>query len=121
MTFGSWEGLTRDEARARDPEAWAQWRSAPHLLKLAGGETIAEVAARVTAGIEALQAAHDGQTVVLVSHGVVARVIVLCAPGLGLGRLWTLHAAPAGITEIEYVAGRAAVRRVNPVAPLVGG
>src|SRR5205807_8041804 len=102
MTFGSWEGLTRDEARARDPEAWAQWRSAPHLLKLAGGETIAEVAARVTAGIEALQAAHDGQSARLVGHGVVARVIVLGALGLGLDRLRTLAYAPAGFTERDY-------------------
>ena len=118
MTFGSWEGLTRDEARARDPEAWAQWRSAPHLLKLAGGETIPEVAARVTAGVERLQQAHDGQTVVLVSHGVVARVIVLEALGLGLDRLWTLDAAPAGITEIEYEPGWATVHRMNTVAHL---
>jgi len=121
MTFGSWEGLTRDEARASDPEAWAQWRSARHLLKLAGGEPIAEVAARVTAGIEALQAAHDGQTVVLVSHGVVARVIVLGALGLGLDRLWTLDAAPAGITEIEYEPGWATVHRMNTVAHLEVG
>jgi phosphoserine phosphatase len=118
MTFGSWEGLTRDEARARDPEAWAQWRSAPHLLKLAGGETIPEVAERVVAGIAALQEAHDSQTVVLVSHGVVARVIVLGALGLGLDRLWTLDAAPAGITEIEYEPGWATVHRMNTVAHL---
>ena len=118
MTFGSWEGLTRDEARARDPEAWAQWRTTPHLLRLAGGETIPEVAARVTAGIEGLQQAHDGQTVVLVSHGVVARVIVLGALGLGLERLWTLDAAPAGITEIEYEPGWATVHRMNTVAHL---
>jgi phosphoserine phosphatase len=118
MTFGSWEGLTRDEARARDPEAWAQWRATPHLLKLTGGETIPEVAARVTAGIEGLQQTHDGQTVVLVSHGVVARVIVLGALGLGLERLWTLDAAPAGITEIEYEPGWATVHRMNTVAHL---
>ena len=118
MTFGSWEGLTRDEARARDPEAWAQWRATPHLLKLAGGESIPEVAARVTAGVEALQQAHDGQTVVLVSHGVVARVIVLGALGLGLDRLWTLDAAPAGITEIEYEPDWATVHRMNTVAHL---
>jgi len=91
------------------------------LLKLAGGETIAEVAARVTAGIEALRAAHDGQTVVLVSHGVVARVIVLGALGLGLDRLWTLDAAPAGITEIEYEPGWATVHRMNTVAHLEVG
>ena len=118
MSFGSWEGLTRDEARARDPEAWAQWRSAPHLLEPAGGETIPGVAARVNAGIAALQEAHDSQTIVLVSHGVVARVIVLGALGLGLDRLWTLDAAPAGITEIEYEPGWATVHRMNTVAHL---
>ena len=32
MCFGSWEGLTRDEVQARHPNAWAQWRTAPHLL-----------------------------------------------------------------------------------------
>jgi broad specificity phosphatase PhoE len=118
MSFGSWEGLTRDEVLARYPEAWDRWRSAPHLLELAGGETVPAVAARVTAGIEALQAAHDSQTIALVSHGIVARVIVLGALGLGLDRLWTLDAAPAGITEIEYEPGWATVHRMNTVAHL---
>ena len=118
MSFGSWEGLTRDEVRARYPDAWAQWRSAPHLLEPAGGETVPGVAARVNAGIAALQEAHDSQTIVLVSHGVVARLIVLDALGLGLDRLWTLDAAPAGITEIEYEPGWATVHRMNTVAHL---
>ena len=118
MSFGSWEGLTRDEVRARYPDAWAQWRSTPHLLEPMGGETVPGVAARVTAGIAALQEVHDSQTIVLVSHGVVARLIVLDALGLGLERLWTLDAAPAGITEIEYEPGWATVHRMNTVAHL---
>ena len=118
MSFGSWEGLTRDEVRGRYPDAWAQWRSAPHLFEPAGGETVPGVAARVTAGIKALQDAHDSQTIVLVSHGIVARVIVLDALGLGLDRLWTLDAAPAGITEIEYEPGWATVHRMNTIAHL---
>ena len=118
MGFGSWEGLTRDEVRARYPEAWEQYRSAPHLVEPAGGETLPGVAARVTAGMKALRDAHDAQTIVLVSHGVVLRLIVLAALGLGLDRLWTLDAAPAGITEIEYEPGWATVHRMNTVAHL---
>ena len=118
MSFGAWEGLTRDEVCERYPDAWAQWRSAPHLFEPVGGEAVPRVAERVTAGIEALQAAHDSQTIVLVSHGIVARVIVLGALGLGLDRLWTLDAAPAGITEIEYEPGWATVHRMNTVAHL---
>jgi broad specificity phosphatase PhoE len=118
MSFGSWEGLTRAEVQARYPEAWAQWRTAPHAFSAVGGETVQQVAERVTAGVTALQQAHREQTIVLVSHGVVARVIVLGALGLGLDRLWTLDAAPAGITEIEYEPGWATVHRMNTVAHL---
>ncbi|PYN89838.1 MAG: hypothetical protein DMD87_03875 [Candidatus Rokuibacteriota bacterium] len=118
MSFGAWEGLTREEVQARHPEAWAQWRAAPHLLAPVGGETLAQVAERVGAGLAVLQEAYSEQTIVLVSHGVVARVIVLGALGLGLDRLWTLDAAPAGITEIEYEPGWATVHRMNTVAHL---
>jgi len=118
MSFGSWEGLTRDEVRARYPDAWGQWRSAPHSFAPTGGETVQQVAERVGAGLAALQEAHKEQTIVLVSHSVVARVIVLGALGLGLDRLWTLDAAPAGITEIEYEPGWATVHRMNTVAHL---
>ena len=58
MAFGPWEGLTGDEARARFPEAWAEWRSTPHLCQLAGAETLTGVAERVAAGIEAMRQAH---------------------------------------------------------------
>ena len=54
----------------------------------------------------------------LVSHAIVARVMVLGALGLGLDRLWTVDAAPAGITEIEYEPGWATVHRMNTVAHL---
>ncbi len=72
----------------------------------------------MAAGLEELREAHAGQTVVLVSHAIVARVIVLAALGLGLDRLWTVDAAPAGITEIEYQPDWATVHRMNTVAHL---
>ncbi len=118
MAFGPWEGLTGDEVRARFPEDWAQWRSAPHLCRLSDGDTLPGVAERVAKGLEQMREAHAGQSVVLVSHAIVARVLVLGALGLGLERIWTLDAAPAGITEIEYEPGWATVHRMNTVAHL---
>jgi broad specificity phosphatase PhoE len=118
MAFGPWEGLTGQEVRERFPEAWEQWRSAPHLCSMSGGDTLADVAKRVEAGVEALRETHAGQTVVLVSHAIVTRVLVLAALGLGLDRLWTVDAAPAGITEIEYEPDWATVHRMNTVAHL---
>ena len=120
MAFGAWEGLTRDEIRARFPEGWEQWRSAPHLCAPLGGETVSKVAERVGAGLTELQQAHADQTIVLVSHSIVMRVMVLGALGLGLDRLWTVDAAPAGITEIEYEPDWATVHRMNTVSHLDG-
>jgi phosphoserine phosphatase len=120
MAFGVWEGLTRDEIRARFPEGWEQWRSAPHLCAPLGGETVSKVAERVGAGLTELQQAHADQTIVLVSHSIVMRVMVLAALGLGLDRLWTVDAAPAGITEIEYEPDWATVHRMNTVSHLDG-
>jgi len=118
MAFGEWEGLTRGEVAARFPDDYERWRTTPHLLRIGGGETLGEVGARVTAGVRELLEAHDGETVVLVSHAVVIRLVVLAALGLGHERLWTVDATPAGITEIEYEPGWATVHRMNTLAHL---
>lgn len=123
MAFGEWEGLTRDDVAARFPEAYELWRAAPHRLVLPGGERLTDVALRVKNAVDKLLGTHAGETVVLVSHAVVLRLIVLRALGLGPERLWTVDASPAGITEIEYEPGWATIHRMNtlshlePVAP----
>jgi len=78
------------------------------------------VDARVRAGLAAIIARHPGQTVILVSHAIVTRLIVLAALGLAPERLWSVDASPAGITEIEYQHGWATVHRMNTLAHLDG-
>ena len=119
MSFGDWEGLTRDEVERRFPEDYAVWRTAPERFVRPGSEPLADVAERVLRGLAELRATHRGETVVLVSHAVVTRLIVLQALGLGPDRLWSVDASPAGITEIEYRdEDWATVHRVNTVAHL---
>lgn len=121
MTFGAWEGLTYDEVAARFPDPYRTWRAAPQDLVAPGAERLADVAERVARGLEALQTAHAAATVALVTHAVVARLIVLDALGLGPDRLWAVDASPGGITEIEYAPGWATVHRMNTVAHLRAG
>ena len=120
MAFGEWEGLTRDEAAARFPESMAAWAATPHLVVPPGGEALTDVAARVAQGVRELIALHEGETVVLVSHAIVTRLLVLAALGLGAERLWTVDASPAGITEIEYQGAWVTVHRMNTLAHLDG-
>ena len=117
MAFGAWEGLTREQLSARDAEAW---RLTPHLVAPAGGEPLDAVSARVRGALDQLTDVHAGEAVILVSHAIVIRLIVLAALGLGPDRLWTVDASPAGITEIEYLNDWATVHRMNTLAHLEG-
>ncbi|MCR3965193.1 histidine phosphatase family protein [Aeromonas veronii] len=72
---GLFEGLAQVEARTRYPELWARnitrrWAEAPP-----GGETIDEVIARVSQGLTELASIMQGERILLVAHGVVAKVI----------------------------------------------
>src|SRR5712691_3232788 len=118
MCFGDWEGLTRDEVERRFPEDYKVWCTAPERFARPGSEPLSAVAERVTRAVAELRATHLGETVILVSHGVVTRLIVLAALGLGPERLWSVDASPAGISEIEYRDDWATVHRVNTVAHL---
>src|SRR5262245_60907061 len=88
MCFGDWEGLTRDEVARRFPADYEVWRNAPERFARPGSEPLGAVAERVLRGLAELRATHGGETVVLVSHAVVTRLIVLAALGLGPERLW---------------------------------
>jgi broad specificity phosphatase PhoE len=118
MGFGDWEGLTRGEVAAREPAAYEIWRTAPDRFTAPGGEPLASVAARVTLGVDELRAEHDGGRVILVTHAIVTRLIVLSAMGLGPDRLWSIDVAPAGITELEYRDDWVTVHRMNTLAHL---
>jgi broad specificity phosphatase PhoE len=113
MAFGQWEGATRDELAERFPEPLRAWVSTPHLVTPPGGETLGEVLARVTAGLEELRRAHAGSAVALVTHAIVIRLLVLSGLGLGPERLWTVDASTAGISEIEYTDSWTVVHRMN--------
>jgi broad specificity phosphatase PhoE len=118
MSFGAWEGLHREEWAARFPAEAASWASTPHTVTAPEGEALTAVDARVRGALAQLIERHRGETVILVSHAVVIRLIVLAALGLGPERLWSVDASPAGITEIEYQENWATVHRMNTLAHL---
>src|SRR5262245_39434316 len=120
MAFGQWEGLTRDEVETRWPELFGLWRTAPERAVPAGGESLLDVAGRAGKALQQITDHHPEGTVVLVSHAIVLRLIVLEALGLSPERLWSLDASPAGLTEIEYQPGWTTVHRMNTLAHLRG-
>ena len=77
ISFGSWEGLTMPEIKARDAEKLEAWRSKPFSVVPEGGESFAEVASRSRRVSKVMkEAGGHGEVTFIVTHGVVLRALI---------------------------------------------
>jgi broad specificity phosphatase PhoE len=89
--LGAWQGLSHTEIAARFPEEWAAWRAGVDQRR-GGGETYAELCARVTRAMERIAGAHPGETVIVVSHGAALKTFAGHVLGMGAGSATWLRA-----------------------------
>jgi ribonuclease H / adenosylcobalamin/alpha-ribazole phosphatase len=119
--FGAWEGLTFAEASARWPDEVAAWLASADLAP-PGGESFAAVGRRVAAATHRLLAAHQFQTLLLVSHVTPIKTLVCEAMLAPAAALFRLHLDVASLCEIDWFAdGPAVVRSLNDTAHLRQG
>ncbi len=101
---GDWEGLTTVEIEKRDPVRLQAWRSAPVTVQMPGqgGESLNDVAARAWPALErACAGLGDEDTLLLVAHDAVNRVLICRILGLPLANLWNYRQAPATLNLLE--------------------
>jgi len=77
--FGDWCGLSHDEIARTDPERARRFWDAPARVAPPGGESFAEVTARVGPALARLGEAHAGRDVIVVTHGGVIRAALAVA------------------------------------------
>ncbi len=132
---GEWEGLAGTEITDRYGGTLAAWRRRPWETVAPGGETLADVAARVRPALatilSGLRAGHEAGTLdrsqvagyvdaapdhpwaILVGHDGVFKVALLNLFGLPIERFWMWSMDLCAITVIEFRAGRAVLRAHN--------
>jgi broad specificity phosphatase PhoE len=115
IDYGEWQGLTPDEVGRKWPEALDTWQHAPHWAAIPGGESLQAVLTRAVAALRDVIGRHPSDTVVLVGHDSVNRVILLHALDLPLSRYWRLGQDPCAINEIDSSAGEFTVRSINGI------
>jgi len=101
IDLGGWSGLTRDEVIARYPEEWKRWSDGKDIDH-AGGESFGQFWERVREVINEIIERHRGETVLIVAHGGVTRILVSKVLGLGFREMFTdlPPMANTGITEV---------------------
>jgi broad specificity phosphatase PhoE len=97
VDVGSWSGLTRAEAEARYPEAYARWLHGGEGWE--DGETYEQLQARVVRAMKHIAGAHDRGRVLVVAHG---------------GTIRAIHASALGVDVHTY----RRIQRVEPNATL---
>lgn len=85
---GDWTGRTYQDVRTRWPEQFANWKTRPHLHRMPGGESVAQVQRRGLRFLEEIRDRHRGHTLCAVTHHTVVRVILCHLQGWPLSRLW---------------------------------
>lgn len=114
--FGEWEGLTGQQIQARDPELRDQWLSDP-TTTAPGGESFAQVAARVEAFLAEVVERHPGENIVVVSHVTPIKLALKSALGCGWEILTRLFLDVASLSIAEFAPeGRSSVRLVNDIS-----
>jgi len=120
IDYGQWQGLSLEEAAARDGELYKKWLHSPHQVKFPGGESLAEVRDRVVSALERLTAEHNKQTISLVSHKVVCQVMVLSLLGLELSHFWDVTQDICAVNYFEVRGGIPSALLINDTCHLEG-
>jgi broad specificity phosphatase PhoE len=118
LHFGDWEGKTLSQVRGSWPEAFARWERNPELARIPGGEGLAGVRARAAAAIEDLAARHAGETIAVVTHRVLTKVLLCYVLGLDDSHFWQIRQDTACINRLERSPQRWVVASMNDTCHL---
>lgn len=98
MDFGEWTGI--ELAAARKKPEWKAIQTYPSGFRFPGGESFAEMQARIVTTLDRLRAAHPGELVVGVSHADPIRVAVAHAMGTHLDLFQRVVVSPCSMSAI---------------------
>jgi broad specificity phosphatase PhoE len=119
INYGQFQGLTHTEAATAYPDLYEQWRIAPSQVRFPDGERLADVQARLLSFLGELASHHPGQTVALVGHQMVNKVLACTVLGLDLDQIGRIQQDPAGIDVLQRVGDRWHTLRLNDTCHLV--
>lgn len=102
ISLGAWEDKPWGELERCDAMNLIRFNHSSPDFRVEGGETFAQVQARLKGAVLRLAAAHPGQTIALFSHGTAIRCLQGALRGLGPGEMDGLgHSDNTAVTCLE--------------------
>lgn len=120
FSYGEWEGKSLEEVEAAYPELYHLWETRPHQVRIPGGESLRRVRTRVSTAVQQVAAAHPNESVVLVSHRIVCKVLACSLLGLPISHLHRLELDTASLSLFEQQEAGWVTLRLNDTCHLPG-
>ncbi len=113
---GNWTGQPLEALRKT--EVWQQVQFNPSLFRFPGGESMAEIQARMVTALESLRQQHTNETIAVVSHSDPIKLAIAYYLGMALDLFQRLEVSPASISEVDFSLLRVHLVRLNDCAHL---
>ena len=101
MGFGDWEGLLIEEIKKDHAKTYETWRNQPHLADIPNGETLHIIKDRVDNFIKDLNEKYDNKHILLVSHSVTVRVMLLSFLNSGVENIYRIKQDNTALNIVE--------------------
>ena len=119
MNFGTWEGRIIKDIIEEDPELYKMWRNEPHLAKIPQGETLSQIKERTDAFIKEINEKYDGKHIVLVSHSLCARIMLLSFLDSDVKNIYRINQANTALNIIELRDYGPVVMKMNDTTHII--
>jgi probable phosphoglycerate mutase len=116
MEAGTWTG--RPLAQVRRTKAWRVLQETPSAFRFPGGESFPEAQARAIDELTRVAERHPRGSVVVATHGDIARMLVAHFAGVHLDRFQRTIVDTGGVSVIHLDGGRPHVLLVNDTGGL---
>ncbi len=118
IDFGTWQGLSYEEVQARWPQQWQRWCNTPQLASIPQAETLQEALARVSGAMRELLARHHDQTIVVVAHDSINRILLCHLLDISLSHYGSLQQDPCCINRLQIDHDRTTLLSLNETGHL---
>lgn len=111
QNFGQWAGMTWDELGIEKGSAAQKFWDAPATTSPPGGESFANLMARVAPAIDEITAKYAGSDIICVAHAGTIRAAIAHALGLGPEKSLSINVSNLSLSRIDHISAGLKLKR----------
>lgn len=121
IDYGIFDGKSLKEIESHPllSKLWRQRKKDRYKFRIPLGESYADVQTRIMSSLRRIIELYDDHTILIVTHGIVKRLIVMTLLGLDLEEMMKKHSfTNASVTELQIKDGKVKAKKIASVTHL---